>query len=341
MNSNVLITRVKIKHWWVIFGVLQGVLLAFMICSLCVGSWVSARFSDVYQFIYYSSRDGNVEISRYFKGDEFAGSLSFCLEGCDDEMDSYSNLYEDWCYGDMMDEYKQDSDYKDIKSICTMFSVLSGGSAVYVVFELVSIVALITWFVSMLCFTKVLVCYYAGCWCSICSCMSHLIATLFWFSITQASFISCSSFPDNGQVPTVCAEAGPALSLVTLILYPFILVVYMVISNKIKIKKKEYLSVIHSNTSEFTNRASNQVGIFDPTGSTRALVIHPPYPGFAGVPNVMLPPSLPSHGNSVYANRQRDLIVQDYQDLNQYGLNSMPPCVNTGDLLQKPNPKPD
>jgi hypothetical protein len=112
----------------------------------------------------------------------------------------------------------------------------------------------------------------------------------------------------------------------------------LIISTKYKNKKKDYTEVHHFNNLNFPDRVPIP-GFIDTNPSTaRALIINPPYPGFVGVPNIR-PPSLPTDANSLRMNRESDLAVQDYNDPNQFGLSSMPPCVVAGEGLENPKQK--
>jgi hypothetical protein len=226
MYSDIKVWKYTVKIWWYVFFFLQLALIVLMIGTFGAYYWVTGNFNVNSSAAFYGSSG-----SSYFNGNSFDGSISMCRDGCSN---SYQQSMTDWCE---IIGYKQDN---TSKSLCELFRGLSGGGGLFVVFEIASMIGIISWGCAMLCFIKKrnCKCFCMTYCCSVCACVSHYIAVLGWIGVTQANFGgSCSSFPRDGSQPIVCASQGPKLGVFVLSFISIIVVFYLIIGCKVHAKK--------------------------------------------------------------------------------------------------------
>ena len=101
---------------------------------------------------------------------------------------------------------------------------------VFVIAEVIAMIAIIVWGLVLLCFNNKVNCFWLTYCCSGCAWVAHYLGTLFWLGITSANYnADCSVTPYNGKGPTVCTGDGPALALFTLIFLPVIVILFCIV----------------------------------------------------------------------------------------------------------------
>ena len=75
--------------------------------------------------------------------------------------------------------------------------------------------------------------------CSITSCVCHYIAIIGWILISGSTYSgSCSTLSTNGSKLPLCSADGPALGLFLMIIFPIIVVIFVVIACAVSKKTK-------------------------------------------------------------------------------------------------------
>jgi hypothetical protein len=231
------------KKWVLVFSLIQLVFLAFMIGSLASPKWVETDFdvSIGYSTSFYDEWS-------IFRSSKFEGGVVICYKGYkldgDETAIGYGDLEKDICdLKEKIDDYFIDySDYEidstsDVKSICRMFQGLTAGAIIKLVFDIACMIALLVWFIGMMCMLRSVNCFITTYICSVCAFCFFYVGSILWFVATGATFGSCSKNPNNGDHPNICATHGPGLMIFIMIMFPFLIILYIVIACKAQKKR--------------------------------------------------------------------------------------------------------
>lgn len=270
MNSQILIGDLKLKTWFILFTIIQSVLLILIISSLLAPNWVSTDFDLTINYI--SSNSSNLNT---FTASSFSGGISNCFRGCDSDY-KYTTLRHDICTykNDLKSEKYSNplpSNLSNLESICDMFTSLSKAMIIKIAFDIIAIISFVFWCVSMICIPHKFMCFWVSALFSSFGCIFFYIGTFLWFFIANARFGSCGKKPSDGDGPRVCAEDGQKIALFLILMLPFILGFYYIVickvyylrldnqRNSVNNFQPENRKVFPKNTQEFNNRNKDQL----------------------------------------------------------------------------------
>ena len=234
------------KKWILLFAIMQFVLFLFIIASLSTTKWVETEFD--FSFIYTTDIDeGKL---REFDCSKFQGGLLTCHRGYKVDTtklsEQYLNLYRDICtfYNEVKDRdgYFGSNKYSyekidDIRSVCKMLKSISSASTVKILCDILSMIGILIWFIGMLCLIRSVNCFNFTYICSLCSLFLFYIGSIMWFVNANATFGSCLINPVNGDQPKICATHGPAIVIFITIIFPIIVILYIIITCKAQRKR--------------------------------------------------------------------------------------------------------
>lgn len=215
--------KLSFRIWWILFFLMQGLLLAMMCSTLGSEKWV---YSDSSLYVVDVNQTRLSESEHYFDGSSFKGSLFKCHEGCSDK---YDDEKEYWC--DLYDEYdKKNLSGKILNtysSTCRQFTYLSFGSGVYIITEVLSIIGLVAWALVLLCYRFKINCLSMSYCCSGCVWTGHYVAFLVFVDSSNIKFNkNCSTTPTSGERPALCSDDGLNLAFFLLLYIPILTVLY-------------------------------------------------------------------------------------------------------------------
>ncbi|OMJ69869.1 hypothetical protein SteCoe_32282 [Stentor coeruleus] len=229
MYGNIRIGKCTLRTWWYIFYLTQLILIILSTSVFFVQSWA---ISDFHIKIEKTNLTNQKSYSGSFNG-KFKGSFNSCIEGC---LSTYSTESKDWCeiftsMDKIREYYTNNPYYLQSKSLCSMFHNLYLGMIGYLLLQIISLLTVFIWFVTMICFVKRTKCFWTSYFCAGCSCLSQLISFLMWFGITGARFGDmCSVFPLDGSNPPICAGDGPGLGIAVIISFSLATFGYVIIT---------------------------------------------------------------------------------------------------------------
>jgi hypothetical protein len=227
--------KLRFRVWWLIFFCIQGFLLMMMGVTLGVNDWVFTNNNKVLTNSDLLLEENDTDNYKYI-GSDFEGTLTYCTKSCDE---SYGWLSSKWCsYAkDTKKEYEDvDSNYADpLYSVCGMFFTLAVGGSIYIVFEILAMIAVSIWACSMICYCKRVNCLCLSFCCACCTWTSHYVALILFMGFSNANFNKeCDEFPDDDNRPKLCVGAGPEISLFILIALPFVVIWFYVVACKLQ-----------------------------------------------------------------------------------------------------------
>lgn len=332
MLSDLKVFNFYMKRWILVFSFIQFVLLAFMIGSLTTPKWVETDFDVMIGYSKNFYDDWST-----FRSSKFEGGIATCYKGYklggDEDKVAYGELERDICdiEDDIDDDFIDSNEYEidstdNVKSICKMFQGLSAGAVIKVVFDIACMIALLFWFVGMMCMLGRVNCFCMTYVCSVCTFCLFYIGSILWFVVTGATFGSCSEKPHNGDHPKICATHGPGLMIFVMIIILPIIILYIVIAckaQKKRLKKSESSSQNNQNippSAQMQNfqtlqSVNNNPGAY-PSGSYPPIPYLPINPQ-GGNPSGAYPPVFNAQG--VYAHddyAQNNLYNPSYHQAN-------------------------
>jgi hypothetical protein len=257
-----------------------------------------------------------------FYGDKFEGGLLQCTESCDE---SWGKLASKWCafYDDVKDLADDTNGFHDplfykaledpAHSICILYAVLFYGSGVYLAFEILALISIVSWALGMFMYwRKVKCCLVCSMICSGCVWFGHYTAFIFFMVFTKTNFQgNCDEFEDDGENPKLCASDGPGVALVVAILIPLVAVTYCVVGCNLNNKyghdglKKNHLEN-HGNLDQIHVQGAFPVypaayPAAYPIGNSSGYQGNPTFPTYPANPSYPSYPVNPSYpGTSVY-----------------------------------------
>lgn len=216
-----------------------------MVGSLLTEKWVYTDNDGAVANLAWSDSDNNV-----YRGDDFAGGLYACTDSCDE---NWGKLAEEWCdyWNDLKDidnrSIFEELQKENVQSICYLYFALYVGMIFYSGFEIIGLICLVVWSVSMLLyFKKINCCLTTSFVCSGCVWTLHYLAFIFYMAFTESNFNGdCDDF-DSETNPKLCASDGPALALFITIIIPIITIAYCIVG--CNLKKKHGADGLHSKT---------------------------------------------------------------------------------------------
>jgi hypothetical protein len=175
----------KVKYWTLMLVLLQLLVLAIILATLCTPHWVQQRDNQV----------------------SWEGGLLVC-SNCPDEYD-----------GDYYRTLADDSDIcndSNLDGTCETFENLRDAGGCYVAFTVISLLCLIAWLVrtSLLWLDRRLPLIIAVIW-PVLTFSIHLLAFILWAGISEAKFEdvdNCDRISLNDK-EDICAGDGPGLAL--------------------------------------------------------------------------------------------------------------------------------
>ena len=228
--------KLSFRIWWLIFIIIYLCLLILMGITFACPTWVYT--DNTGYFINSELKEDHDENNYVYDGSKFQGSLTFCIQSCEQ---SYFWLANKWC-----DEYKDiDEKFKDSESttsdpylsICSMFYTLFIGSAFYIAFEVVAMIAISVLICTMICYWKKINCIWLTFCCSGSFWVFHSLALILFMGFSHSNYSNnCKEFPDDGERPNLCAGSGPGLSLFIMIVMPIIVILFCMVSCKLQNK---------------------------------------------------------------------------------------------------------
>ena len=200
----------KVRFWWFVVLAMQSFLYILMISCLATPKWVKHGKSS-------TQWEGGVVTCT-------SCDLIACI-GCGGgfDNDAYNSL-----------KNSGSCDFSTVtKSFCSAFKDLGSAGSAYFFFEMLSLLFLTIWLVSVVflllekgCCAKIRVLGYVY---PVIAFLSHLLGILIWAGISEAKFDgSCDpNLADyDGGKPNLCATHGPALAVVTIFAYLIVVSVY-------------------------------------------------------------------------------------------------------------------
>ena len=167
----------------------------------------------------------------------FEGGLKEMYEPEDKTYEKYSD---DICdlYDSAKDLYEYGLISESVKNIlgsyCEMFKKLYFSGVVYTGLESAAAFCVASWT-----FFMILYCargsgiFLAYC-CSVLALISHIVGIAIFIVATNTKLGSCDDFPDNGDLPELCAESGPFFSLVIIALLTFIVILFLIVACRVQ-----------------------------------------------------------------------------------------------------------
>ncbi|OMJ80714.1 hypothetical protein SteCoe_18965 [Stentor coeruleus] len=200
MYGDTFVGKFKTRTWLYSFCLLQILIFVFIVSSMATKLWV------------YGS----------FFGTSFQGSLN--ASETQNSM-SYYSLSLSYC------EIYKDTHEKSMSSLCKLFTNLFKAMAFYIAFEVISLSFLALWFYTIWGILKKKDLLKLAIVFAIISCVSHCLACIIWFSITEANFKDdCSDEEINGETPKICASDGPALVIFSTVLHSGLTISYILVT---------------------------------------------------------------------------------------------------------------
>ncbi|CAG9324476.1 unnamed protein product [Blepharisma stoltei] len=266
------------KIFWIIFLALQGLLISCMIGTLGAKNWVEMKYDHA----------------------TWKGDLTWVTDSDIDciSKSSYNDLRSDFCV------YKSKcQDTND--AYCEMFKNLDNCGSLYVVLEIIAIICTIIWAIILVCFICSINCFAISFCCSSTSCIFHYIAFLSWMGWSNTNFNGdCDSdIRNSDEAPALCAKDGPSLSLFLVVVFPIILIAFIIIGSKtIRVKRLEAIRGRVIGVSEINN--SNQVQMFvQPGYAPYSQGVPTVYP--AGQPIIPQPYQYPPNARENYSGQSQ------------------------------------
>lgn len=185
----------RVRYWWYLVIFCQGVIGVFMFATLGTRKWVRQGDED------YEWQGGLLE-------------CTFCHMNSDWYEETYDSLKSDEC----------DADGDEHEAWCTMFENLQAAGGVFVFFELVSFLLLGLWIARViLCLCGKRLCHdLVALVFPITAFLSHMIGLIIWASVSKSGFnADCEDFMDGSSRTDTCSTTGPALAVLTCLLYVF------------------------------------------------------------------------------------------------------------------------
>ena len=281
LNKKAKVWIFSIKVWWYIYFVLQVLLIGLIIGTLSVPQWVhtSSDFTIIKDRCYANS---TTNFSK-FNGNSFQGSIAKCEKGgCLD----YPSEAVDWC--EIYDKINKGNisitcDVYSASSMCKLFTGLSWASAMYIVFEIITMIAIISWVVAIICTSQCVCCFCCVYFCSVFTFIAHFIAIIGWIGISGSTYNStCDTFPSNGSMPPLCTNEGPVFGLYILMFLILLVVSFIIVAYR---AKKNGLGLINED-----NIVNN--GELD---QSSAVVNEPPKEFYGYSPSLVSGQALPVH----------------------------------------------
>mmetsp|Transcript_23981 Transcript_23981/g.42483 ORF Transcript_23981/g.42483 Transcript_23981/m.42483 type:complete len:241 (-) Transcript_23981:2199-2921(-) len=190
----------RVRYWWYLVIFCQGVIGVFMFATLGTRKWV---------------RQGDED-------SEWQGGLlecTFCHLKSDWHEETYDDLKSDEC----------DADGDSHEAWCTMFEDLQSAGGVFVFFELLSFGLLGLWIARVclaLCSKRFLPEIVAYIFPAV-AFLAHTIGLIIWAAVSKSGFnADCEDFVDGSDRTDTCSTNGPALAVLTCLLYVFFGLLY-------------------------------------------------------------------------------------------------------------------
>ena len=240
------------RCWWVLFFLVNIILLSSMIASIFIKKWITFDLSS----------------------NTYEGGL---LKGEDD--DAYDDSAEDYC--DLYDLYKeynittiaQENALNFFESMCEMTKNLYKGGVIYVGMECVSVLSLLIWFLSMIIYCrqgKGAICGYLF---SCIAVLSHAMGIIIYILLTKLKFQDSCKNTFESDSYDACADIGPKFALGILGALFLISLLFIIVARQVQnAGGKEVLSANPDSkvgpTPEAARTNQNEVKIQKPTKNT-------------------------------------------------------------------------
>ncbi|CAG9324475.1 unnamed protein product [Blepharisma stoltei] len=190
------------KLLWTVFFILQALLFSCIIGTLGTQQWVETKTT-------YSFEGSLVAVT---------DSEIYCIKES-----SYTDLKDDIC-----DDNSECTDTNNV--LCDFITDLNSGAAVYILFEVISLICIVVWAIILVCFIFSVNCFWLSFCCSSSACLLHYIAFLSWVGLTSARFNGkCKNSDQSENEIVICASDGPNLSLFLMIIFPIILIAFIIV----------------------------------------------------------------------------------------------------------------
>ncbi|OMJ84087.1 hypothetical protein SteCoe_14836 [Stentor coeruleus] len=219
----------KLDHraWWIIFIVFYTFLIAVMIGTLSTPIWVELKPDNFNTFKFKGSLIGVVD------GLSSIPNLVNPLKNLDLEGKTYEDVAAGACFvRDMLNETTTiEFTWDFYHSWCNMFRRLWFSAGLFIVFEVISLVC-IAILIALLSLFIVNRFYFNASFCAGgCLWASHIVAIIGWIVIAKGNFKGeCEDLIDGEKPPEICAQNGPRLGLFVLLVLPFIMIPFFVVT---------------------------------------------------------------------------------------------------------------
>ncbi|CAG9331069.1 unnamed protein product [Blepharisma stoltei] len=200
--------HIKCSDWvWTLFQAIQISIIGLMTWSLLSEDWLKLGFSGQY----YDLR--------------WTGSLNSVHKGLGGlKGTSYSDLFKAYC---SRSDLSQDIQINE-STWCKMFASLWVSEIVYVLFEVVAMLLMVSWTISLRLALKTNklrrvpgICSANGAW------VLHVAGFITWMVLSRANFSGdCNKESDGKSPPKLCALTGPTIALALAIIMPILAISY-------------------------------------------------------------------------------------------------------------------
>lgn len=248
MSSKESCCAISFRGWWVIFLVINKLIIGGMIASLTVESWVTCELGSGQK--------------------DFEGCLTKAYEPNDD---SYTKNKDDICdqYDLTKEAYVENSGTSKIvlnqlNSLCKMFKHLDTAGLIYIVLDSAAAFTVALWSGAMVLYWVKGKGIIASFITAPLSLILHFVAIGVFMGTSNTLFGTCDDFPTNGDAPRLCAGVGPAISIAVLILLIIEMIAYLIVACKI------YKSCGHLGLSIIPESVSNHSANAQSKGSKKS-----------------------------------------------------------------------
>ena len=248
MSSKESCCALSFRSWWIIFLVINKLIIGGMIASLTVESWVTCELGSGQK--------------------DFEGGLTQAYEPNDD---SYKKNKDDIC--DQYDLTKEAYDeslgtskivMNQLNSLCKMFKQLDTAGLIYIILDSAAAFTVFLWSGSMILYWAKGKGIIASFITAPLSLILHLAAIGVFMGTSNTLFGDCEDFPTNGNAPRLCAGVGPAISIAVLILLIIEMIAYIIVACKM------YKSCGHLGLAIIPESASNHSANANSKGSKKS-----------------------------------------------------------------------
>ncbi|CAG9333216.1 unnamed protein product [Blepharisma stoltei] len=216
------LTVLELKIWnkdhrifWAVFAGLQLVIIACILFSLITDSWVELDLSKNQGNDFNSFKGAILRLTEY--------------DGQDTDS-SYQDKEDYYC------KFNQSGIANPYKAWCDMFHHLNGSGSTFILFDILSIAALVAWAIVLIAFAYSVNCFFCSFVCSTCSCIGHYIAFFVWLINAKGVYDGdCNEIAqhyNNGhstrslESPNLCMRNGPGMATFLLIFIPIVVIAF-------------------------------------------------------------------------------------------------------------------